>query len=56
MLNARLMEMTDHTFRRLATLLDPVQPRINLPPIRSICFCMSRTTRRGSRAASARKP
>ena len=33
MLNARLMEMTDHTFRRLAALLDPVQPRINLPPV-----------------------
>ncbi len=33
MLNARLTEMTDHTFRRLAALLDPVQPRINLPPV-----------------------
>ena len=33
MLNARLAELTDHTFRRLAALLDPVQPRINLPPV-----------------------
>ncbi|MGQ0675693.1 MAG: aminotransferase class I/II-fold pyridoxal phosphate-dependent enzyme [Rhodospirillales bacterium] len=33
MLNARLLELTDHTFRRLAHLLDPVQPRINLPPV-----------------------
>ena len=33
MLNARLAELTDHTFRRLAQLLDPVQPRINLPPV-----------------------
>jgi aspartate/methionine/tyrosine aminotransferase len=33
MLNARLLELTDHTFRRLAMLLDPVQPRANVPPV-----------------------
>lgn len=33
MLNAKLLAMTDHTFKRLADLLADVQPKANVPPI-----------------------